>query len=102
MSIKVSLCALLLGAALAAHAETRVQTVPGIQDIELPNPDFSLSPGRVAINGDLAIVIEDFGSLRQARPYQRMASGQWQSGPVLFAVGSPPKTPDQDDVAMGN
>src|SRR5215510_9144825 len=102
MSLKVSLCALMLGAAFAAHAETRVQAVPDIQYITLPNPDYSLSPGRVAINGDLAIVIEDFGNLRQARPYQRMASGQWQGGAALFAVASPPKGPNEDDVAMGD
>ena len=102
MCFKVSVCALLLCTSLVAHAETRVQAVPDIQYITLPNPDFSLSPGRVAINGDLAIVIEDFGNLRQARPYQRMASGQWQSGAVLFAVASPPKSPDQDDIAMGD
>ena len=68
---KAPLCALLSIVALAAHAETRVQAVSDIQYITLPNPDYSLLPGRVAINGDLAIVIEDSGNLPQARPYQR-------------------------------
>ena len=33
MTLKVSLCALLLGASLATHAETRVHTVPAVQSL---------------------------------------------------------------------
>jgi hypothetical protein len=101
MSLKVSLCALMLSASLAAHAETRVRTVPDIQYISIPYSDGALSPGRVAINGDLAIVIQDANGPRQALPYQRMSSGQWQAGAPLLVV-SAPRGPEDDDVVMGD
>lgn len=102
MSLKVSFCSLMLGAALVAHAQTRVHTVRNTQAITFPNPDFSLAPGRVAINGDFAIAIEDYGSLRLARPYHRAATGQWQGGEALFAVNPAPSDAFKDDIAMGD
>jgi hypothetical protein len=102
MSLKVSFCALMLSASLAAHAETRVRTVPYSQYVSIPDSEDAESPGRVAIYGDFAIVIEVAGSGRQARPYQRLASGQWQAGAPLFMVSTAPRGREDDDVAMGD
>lgn len=100
MSLKVPVCALLLSVAVVAHAETRVRTVHGTQSVDYPDTD-GLTPGRVAINGNSAIVIEYAGSGRLARPYELAANGQWQAGEPLFTA-YPAKDASQDDVAIGN
>ena len=52
MKFRVSLCALLLGASLAVHADNRVHTVQAVQSFGL-SEDFD-EPGRVAIDGNFA------------------------------------------------
>jgi hypothetical protein len=101
MSLKLSLCALMMTATLTVHAETRVRTLLSTQSITQPNSD-QVSPGRVAINGNSAIVIENLGGSRLARPYELAANGQWQAGAPLFTENSTGGEPDQDDVAIGS
>jgi len=98
MSLKLSLCVLMLGAAVVAHAETRVRTVGSIQYITYE--EDGPTPGRVAIHDNSAIVIEYSSGNGVARPYERAANGQWQAGAPLFTV---PASGDgsQDDVAIG-
>ena len=100
MTLKVSLCALLLGASFAVHADTRVHTVRAIQSTFISD-DFNLSPGRVAIDGNFAIVISNYGGGRLAYLYQRGADRKWTARATLLAVQT--TTPAQDDdVAMAN
>ena len=79
MSPKVSLCALMLGASLVAHAESRVRTVPYTQNLLLEELDFDAEPGKVAIDGDFSIVISNIGGGRVAHLWQRGVNGQWTS-----------------------
>ena len=55
---RIIVCALLLGASSAAGADTRVHTVPQTQSIFFSD-DAALTPGKVAIDGDFAIVISN-------------------------------------------
>ena len=99
MKFRVSLCALLLGASLAVHADSRVHTVQAVQSIGLSD-DFD-EPGRVAIDGNFAIVISYYGGGRLAYLYHRGADGEWTARATLLAVQT--STPVQnDDVAMAN
>jgi hypothetical protein len=100
MKHKVSLCALFLAASFGVHADTRVHTVRAIQSTFLSD-DFNLSAGRVAIDGNFAIVISNYGGGRLAYLYQRGADRQWTARATLLAVQT--TTPAQDDdVAMAN
>ena len=54
MKATLSLCVILLGVADAAGAQQRVHSVYGVQSLVFPNPDFALSAGKVAIDGDFA------------------------------------------------
>lgn len=101
MSLKVSLCALILGVTVVAHAETRVRTVRPSQYIIYEDTDET-TPGRVAINGNSAIVIEHAGGNGVARPYELGANGQWQAGAALFTAPTTTSDLSQDDVAIGN
>ena len=85
MTFRVSLCALLLGASLAAHADSRVHTVQAVQSTVLSD-DFDV-PGRVAIDGNFAIVISSYGGLvGLAYLYHRGADGEWTDARILLAV----------------
>lgn len=88
MKPTVSLCVLLLAAGGAAGAQTRVHTVHSVQSFSTPNPDFELQAGKVAIDGDFAIVIEDHETERTARLYRRLASGAWEPAGALLTVSS--------------
>jgi len=87
----------MLCAVITAHAEPRVRTVKPTQTVSSDTDE----PGRVAINGNSAIVIEYSAGDRLARPYELAANGQWQAGTPLFTV-SPGTDSSQDDVAIGN
>jgi hypothetical protein len=101
MSVKNPLSALLISVALFAHPQTPEPTEPKTQTLDKPGTDGSI-PGRVAINGNSAIVIEyGEGSGRLARPYELASNGQWQAGAPLFTAASA-KDASQDDVAIGN
>src|SRR5262245_5366417 len=100
MSFKVSLCALLLSACFAAHAETRVHTVPSVQSFILEDSsDFTA--GKVAIDGDFSIVIQNIVGGRAARLWRRGTNGQWTAGATLLSVQTT-TWPLDDDVVMAN
>jgi len=100
MKFRVSLCAQLLDASLVAHADNRVHTVQSAQTIEFSD-DSQDSPGRVAIDGNFAIVISYCGGGRLAYLYQRGADGEWTVRATLLAVQTTMPAQD-DDVAMAN
>jgi hypothetical protein len=101
MSSKVTLCALMLGASLLAHAESRVRTVPYAQHVLLQELDFDALPGKVAIDGDFSIVIRNVAGGRVAHLWQRDVTGQWTSRKTLLAVQTT-LPPSNDDVVMAN
>ena len=101
MSSKVTLCALMLGASLLAHAESRVRTVPYAQHVLLQELDFDALPGKVAIDGDFSIVIRNVAGGRVAHLWQRDVTGQWASRKTLLAVQTT-LPPSNDDVVMAN
>ena len=100
MKFKISLCALLLGASLAVHADSRVHTVQSAQTIQFSD-DSQDTPGRVAIDGNFAIVISYYGGGRLAYLYQRGADGEWTAR-ATFARGQTTTPAQDDDVAMAN
>src|SRR5687767_4127975 len=100
MKFNVSVLALLLGAACVAHADTRVHTPRAVQTTVL-SEDFDVLPGKVAIDGDFAIVISNIGGGRVAHLYRRGADGRWTATQTLLTVQT--STPPQnDDVVMAN
>ena len=102
MSLKGSLCALMLGASLVAHAESRVRTVPYTQNVLLEELDFDAAPGKVAIDGDFSIVISNIGGGRVAHLWQRGVTGQWTSTQTLLVVQTSLPPPSNDDLVMAN
>src|SRR5262245_22053420 len=103
MSPKVSLCALLLSASFAVHAETRVHSVPSVQTMTLAEDFSDFSPGKVAIDGDFSIVIEPFLDGRAARLWHRDATGQWSRVAIPDLLHVDTTTPPQnDDLVMAN
>jgi hypothetical protein len=93
---------LLLGVACAAAAQTRVHTVHSVQAFSTQNPDFGLQPGKVAIDGDFAIVIEDHETQRTAALYRRLTTGSWEKAGTLLTVDSPGTMAFNDDLAMAD
>ena len=102
MSLKVSLCALMLGASLTVHAETRIRTIPATQSILIEQEAFTSSPGKVAIDGDFAISIRDAGSGRLAYLWHRDSLGDWTARATLLVVENTTQPPSNDDVVMAN
>jgi hypothetical protein len=97
---KVSICLALLGLVVIAHAETRVHTVPYHQTFIL-SEEFDVTPGKVAIDGDFAIVIGDHPGGRAAYLYQRASTGHWSARATLLAVQTSTPAGD-DDLVMAN
>ena len=89
MTLKVSLCALLLGASLAIHAETRVHTVPPVQSLILEDFFSDFSPGKVAIDGDFSIVIANDGGGRVANSGNAMRPANGPRGPPCWRYRRP-------------
>lgn len=77
----------------AGDAEARVYTLRPAQDFYFPNPDETLGPPRVAIDGNSAIVLMDTAGGREALLFQRDASGSWSLQRTLYSVpaSSPPR-----------
>jgi hypothetical protein len=97
---RVIIGALLAGASCAAVADTRVHTVPQSQSIYFSD-DPALSAGKVAIDGDFAIVISNILGGRMATLYRRGVNGQWAARQTLLveAVASATRN---NDVVMAN
>src|SRR5262245_22389021 len=102
MKSTFSTCVFLLGIAGGAGAEARVHSVYSTQSETYANPDSAFAPGKVAIDGDFAIAIVDYGTQRQALAWRRLSTGRWNNDGPLLVVNSPGTGAANDDVAMAN
>jgi hypothetical protein len=100
MKFNVPVLVLLMGAACAVHADTRVHTPRAVQTTVL-SEDFDVLPGKVAIDGDFAIVISNIAGGRVAHLYRRGADGRWTATQTLLAAQTS-TAPQNDDVVMAN